>query len=328
MPSRKEHEKIQNFLKILNSSKKIVVTKQIERLDYSRQTFYKKFENLLDQKIIHNFTINANPNIFPVNLKYVLIEIKTNPKEPQLVKDLLEISQLKILDGILGEYSLFAVLIFKSPEEYYYVLKIIDKIMSQSDFKKYQIIEPIKVFKVNGIGLSDKEINPKFRIDEIDYLILKILTEEQELKPISTYEIKEIIKLKYNEIIKKLNMEDISQTTIHNRIKKLEKNGVILNYTVNFNPRKIGFAGKYLVRIKPKDPSKYDDLALKLEQNKRITDLFRIGEQYGLFAIIRVESVEEYAVFIRELYESEDIADTFTNFVLDELIPYTNFTIY
>ncbi|MFW9820659.1 MAG: hypothetical protein ACFFE5_13700, partial [Candidatus Thorarchaeota archaeon] len=393
-----------------------------------RQTYQNKLDNLRDQKIIKNFTININPNILPNNLKYVMIEIKTNPKEPDLVKELLEIPQLRMLDGIIGNFSLFALLVFKSPDEYYQILNIIDEIMAKSYFKKYQIIETIKVFKTNGISLRNAKFtleellrdklfhkleekeryerdnieiesrekidlnqfpqknpnikyNPRkfpglvieidnatikiivfpngkivisglnnlsqsellidqiikalrntgikldnnrfdknFEIDNIDYIILNILRECQGLKPISTYEIRDIFKNRYD--------EEISQSTIHNRIKKLEQQGIILNYTVNFQPKELGFKGKYLLRIKPKDPSKYNDLALRLERNKNITDLFRIGEQYGLFAIIRVKEIEDYAIFIRDLYISEEIEDTYTNFVLDELIPYTNFLIF
>ncbi|MFW9947600.1 MAG: Lrp/AsnC ligand binding domain-containing protein, partial [Candidatus Odinarchaeota archaeon] len=92
--------------------------------------------------------------------------------------------------------------------------------------------------------------------------------------------------------------------------------------------KKIGFKGKYLLRIKPKDPSKYNELAFRLDMHKNITDLFRIGEQYGLFAIVRVEKVEDYASFIKDLYGSEEIEDTFTSFVLDELKAYTNFIFF
>ncbi|MHA2181937.1 MAG: Lrp/AsnC family transcriptional regulator, partial [Promethearchaeota archaeon] len=144
-----------------------------------------------------------------------------------------------------------------------------------------------------------------------------ILRDGQGNRPISTYEISKLFE-------ENLKIE-ISQSTIHNRIKKLEREGNILNYTINFSPKKLGFKGKYLLRIKPKDPSKYNDLAVRLDMNKNITDLFRIGEQYGLFAIVRVKKIEDYAVFIKELYSSEEIEDTYTNFVLDELISYTNF---
>ncbi|MEJ2294491.1 MAG: Lrp/AsnC ligand binding domain-containing protein, partial [Candidatus Lokiarchaeota archaeon] len=77
----------------------------------------------------------------------------------------------------------------------------------------------------------------------------------------------------------------------------------------------------------PQNPSHYDKLALKLEKIPQITDLFRIGEQFGLFAIVRVKKIEDYAQFIRDLYE-EEIEDTYTNFVIDELIPYTNFALF
>jgi len=317
-----------NLLKSFNNKSKYVIAKLTQVLGYTRQTIKKQFDDLKTEKIINNFTININPNILPINLKYVLLEIKTNPKEPKLLENLLKISQLKILDGILGEYSLFALLIFHSSEEYYQVLSIIDNIMAQSYFKKYHIIETIKVFKTNGIELIDNKIDPNFNVDSLDYVILKILQENQDIKPISTYEIKDIINDKYKDFLNEMNRQEISQSTIHNRIKKLENNNVILNYALNFSPKKIGFRGKYLVRIKPKDPSKYNEIALNLEKNSFITDLFRIGEQHGLFAIVRVKNVEDYAEFIRDLYQSDEIEDTFTSFVLDELKTYTNFVIY
>jgi DNA-binding Lrp family transcriptional regulator len=64
-----------------------------------------------------------------------------------------------------------------------------------------------------------------------------------------------------------------------------------------------------------------------LEAKEEITDLFRIGEQYGLLAIIRVKEIEDYGRIIKNLYETRDIEDTWTNFVLDERKVYTNFVI-
>jgi DNA-binding Lrp family transcriptional regulator len=412
-----------NILKNLNSKSKFSASKNSRKLGLSRQTYQNKLGYLRKDRIITNFTININPDIRPNNLKFVMLEIKTNPKEPELVNELLKISQLRMLDGIIGDFSLFALLIFKSSREYYQILNTIDKIMAKSYFKKYQIIDTIKVFKTNGISLRKTrmslkekliddlenkdpsknnvivelkerldlneiisrnkekmniEFNPEkfpgllirfesptrsftifengkvvisglkkdskieqiiemifkiiglkpdkkiadteFEIDDIDFSILHILRDFQGSRPISTYEISKIFKNQFQ--------MEISQSTVHNRIKRLENNGNILNYTVNFSPKKVGFEGKYLLRIKPKNPSKYDELAKRLDSNKYITDLFRIGEQYGLFAIVRVNKIEDYADFMRNLYNSEDIEDTFTNFVLDELISHTNFIIF
>jgi DNA-binding Lrp family transcriptional regulator len=317
MENIRDQLEAQRYIKNLSGKTKFIISRNSRALGLTRQTYQNKLDGLRDQQIITNFTININPSIHPNNLKYVMLEVKTNPKEPELVRELLKIPQLRMLDGIIGDFSLFALFIFKSPEEYYQILNTIDKIMSKSYFKKYQIIDTIKVFKTNGISLKNSGL--RFELDNIDFNILNILRDGQGLKPISTYEISKIFK-------EQLKIE-ISQSTIHNRIKKLEREGIILNYTVNFMPKKIGYKGKYLLRIKPKDPSKYNELAIKLDMNKNITDLFRIGEQYGLFAIVRVEKIEDYATFIKDLYSSEEIEDTYTNFILDELIPYTNFII-
>jgi len=317
MENIRDQLEAQRYIKNLSGKTKFIISRNSRALGLTRQTYQNKLDGLRDQQIITNFTININPSIHQNNRKYVMLEVKTNPKEPELVRELLKIPQLRMLDGIIGDFSLFALFIFKSPEEYYQILNTIDKIMSKSYFKKYQIIDTIKVFKTNGISLKNSGL--RFELDNIDFNILNILRDGQGLKPISTYEI--------NKIFEEQLKIEISQSTVHNRIKKLEREGIILNYTVNFMPKKIGYKGKYLLRIKPKDPSKYNELAIKLDMNKNITDLFRIGEQYGLFAIVRVEKIEDYATFIKDLYSSEEIEDTYTNFILDELIPYTNFII-
>ncbi len=308
------------LIRMFSGRSKFYVSKNVNALGLTRQTVHNKIKLLRKQEIIDNITINIHPYIQPDNLKYVILEIKTNPREPQILEKLLKISHLKMLDGILGEFSLIALFVFRSTKDYHEGLEKIDNIMAKSYFKKYQILETIRAFKINGIKIDEVELNSDFKMDRNDSLILKILQEEQKKRPISTYEIRDKMKNQYN--------IELSQSTIYNRIKKLEVNGIILNYSINFSPKKVGYKGKYLVRIKPKDPSKYNEIALNLEKNQFITDLFRIGEQYGLFAIVRVKRIEDYAIFIRDLYTSEEIEDTYTNFVLDELKPYTNFFIF
>lgn len=304
-----------NILKKLNSHSKPNISEISEQLKITRQTFQNKFEKLKEKRIIKNFTININPNIQP-NLRYVILEIKTNPKEPEIVKKLQKIPQLRTLDGIFGEFSLFVLFIFRNPGEFNAILGYIDEIMSESYFKKYRIIETIKIYKTNGLNIKPEE-TISYNLDDLDFCILHILELEQELELLSTYDIKEILEKKY-EI-------SVSQSTIYNRIKKMEENHIILNYVINFDPERIGYSGKFILRIKPQDPSNYTKLALRLEQKKEITDLFRIGENFGLLAFVRVKKIKDYGKFIENLYTQEQIEDTFTNFVLDRREPYTNF---
>jgi len=236
MRSSNQLEKNLNLIKLLNSKSKPNFKGISKKLGITRQTFQNKFDKLKQEKLIHNFTININPNILP-KLNYVILEIKTNPKEPYLVEELLKIDQLKMLDGILGEFSLIALFIFKREGEFNQILNQIDYIMAKSHFKKYQLSEVIKAFKINGIRLSDKIMDTKFKFDEKDYLILDILQNKQSTKLISTYEMSKLLKAEYE--------LERSQATIYNRIKKLEESNVILNYSINFCPAMVGFKGKF-----------------------------------------------------------------------------------
>ena len=312
-------ETSQNIIKNLTSRSKPNFSQISKELKITRKTLSTYFDEMKENKIIRQFTVNINPNIRP-KLNYVLMEIKTNPQEPHLVEQLKIIPQIVMLDGIFGEFSLVALFIFKDAEEFNRVLIQMDSIMAHSYFKKYQIIETIKVYKTNGIKLENFPPRLNSELDDLDYMILDILRNEQGFSPLSTYEIKDLLHDKYES-------GTPSQSTIFKRIKRLKKANILLNYAINFCPSKIGYQGKYIVRIKPKDPSKYDHIVRLLEKNNNITDLFRIGEQYGLIAIVRMKNVRDYGEFIKILYETNDIEDTWTNFVLDELIPYTNFLI-
>lgn len=317
MPKNKAISSLK-IIKKLKSHSKIKFSKVAEDLDITRVTLQNRIINLREKQNISDFTITINPNIRP-NLKYVFMEIKTNPQEPFLVKQLFEIPQLVMLDGILGEFSLIAMFVFKDLEDFNNSLSKIDSVMADSYFKKYQFIETIKIYKINSLRLNEVR-QPLKDLDENDFKILKILQDKQKSKLLSTYEIKEIFKKEYKNAI--------SQSTIHKRIKEMEEDGVILNYAIRFNPKLIGYKGKFYVRIKPKNPAKYDLIAENIEKSKNITDLFRIGEQYGLLALVRVKEIDDYGIFIKNLYETEEIEDTFTNFALDELKPFTNFTLF
>ena len=126
---------------------------------------------------------------------------------------------------------------------------------SEENFDIWDFSQSLINKKLHTLGKGGKKFFT-IKAVQIDHLILNILQEEQGFKLISTYEIKQMID------------KSISQSTIYNKVKKLEENGIILNYTINFCPKKIGFKGKFLIRIKPKDPSKYDKIAMIKETTK------------------------------------------------------------
>jgi len=302
---------IKSLVRGLTNNSKPSISHISDTLKISRQTIIRYIDELRTNKIINNYTITINPR---PNQDHVIMEIKTNPQEPHLVQNLLEIPQLEMLDGIFGEFSLIALFVFESQNEFTETLAKVDDIMSESYFRKYHFIETIKMYKINGIDLSKIEMKD-YELDREHLAILEILQSRQKNKLISTYDISRMLKEDYS--------IDISQPTTYNRIKEMEESGIILNYTVQICPKKLGYNGKFIIRIKPKNPSNYNELALKLVEMREITHLYRIGEQFGLFAIVRVKEIKDYANFIKMLYNTREIEDTFTNFVLDERVPFT-----
>ena len=78
---------------------------------------------------------------------------------------------------------------------------------------------------------------------------------------------------------------------------------------------------KFYMRIKPQNIGSYNYLARKLVYEPNVIDLYRTGEDFGLFAVIRAKNLFEFKNFIYHLYSGFKILDTFTTVVVDEHFP-------
>ena len=146
-------------------------------------------------------------------------------------------------------------------------------------------------------------------MDEKDEKILKLLRENS--------------KLTAQQISKKVLMPI---TTVHNRIKKLEKEGIIKKYTLEVDNKKIGRAIAAYVQIivdykllKEKKMSQHD-LAKKLKQHEFVEEVAMITGGTDIIIKVRVESVDELDNFVtRYLRNIEGIEKTQTMVVLNEI---------
>jgi len=295
----------------LNSDSKIKISEISHRLKLSRNTIKSRLKKLNENGLIKNFSIVVNPNI--LNQDYAFILIKTNPQEFMILEELKKIPQIDMIDGIFGEYSLLVKCIFNNKEEFNNTLQKLDSILSSySNFKKYRIIEAIKIYKVNGINLPDISIEKNIKIDKIDYELLRIL-KDQQLKYQSTHEIA---------VLLRKNKYEISQSGVYKKIKSLEENKIILRYVANFYPKSLGYLGKFILMLKPKDPKEYGKFANSILLNyPEVKEIYRTGEVFALLAIVRVKDIDDYGKLLLNLYRTNKIEDTFTYFVLDEQFP-------
>jgi len=299
------------ILEMLQRDSRTPLTEISERVGLSRFAVRDRIERLFKDHIILGPTTIVNPSLIGLK-RTVFFEFKTNPHEPWLAKLLEKTTACDLLDGIAGEYSLFARFRFIDDQHFSRILKRMDDAVGKSYFKKYRVVNAIRIFKEAGVILKAEE-REGLELDEVDLKILEILlTPLNYVKaplPLSTVEL--------SRLLHNLGIE-ISQPAVFNRLSRLEKKGVILRHTLRVDYSKIGLQTKFTVRIKA-NPNVYDVVARGfLASLPDISDLYRTGEEYGLLAFVRVRDVSEYNSFLLRLYDSKDIIDTYSTPVLEE----------
>jgi DNA-binding Lrp family transcriptional regulator len=304
-----EHDK--RVLGILVKDSRTPLTEIGKRTDLSRFAVRDRIERLFEAGIILGSTVVVNPAKVGIS-RTVFFEFKTNPHEPWLARMLEEYSSCDLLDGVAGEYSLLARFRLVDDEHFSVILKRIDDTMGKSYFKKFRVVNAIRIFKESGIALQTRKAE-FLKVDSVDLKLLGILLNQADYAksplPLSTVEM--------SKQLRKLGI-GLSQPAVFNRLSRLESNGVIVGYTLKLDYRKLGLQAKFIVRIKA-NPNAYDAAAEShLASMPQIFDLYRTGEEYGLLATVRVGDISEYNSFLLRLYDSRDLMDTYSTLVLEE----------
>lgn len=137
-----------------------------------------------------------------------------------------------------------------------------------------------------------------YYLDDIDKQILRILEEDA--------------RTPFSKIAKMLNL---SESTIHIRIKRLKENGVIKGFYVDVDPEKIGYSVMAFVLIKA-DPKKYESILKKILEFKEVYEIFDVTGEYYALLKVRVKSREDLAVILDKIGNMEGVTSTYTMFVL------------
>ena len=137
-------------------------------------------------------------------------------------------------------------------------------------------------------------------LDEIDKQIIRILQDNA--------------RTSYREIQDKLG---ISIGTIHNRISKLKKTGVIEGYTLRLNNEKLGYKLTFLIRINV-DGKFTEEILLDIAKKPEVCSVFHTTGEQSAALICRFKESEDVHNFIRELNKLEYITRTNSNMILKE----------
>ena len=142
-------------------------------------------------------------------------------------------------------------------------------------------------------------------MDKLDKQILDLLQEPDSLTP------------KITEIAKRLGK---STTTIHSRIRRLEKQKVITGYTVQLNPGKIGreFVSFYFMKV-GRGESRYVsyDVIDELVKMPEVTKVYLTMGEWDLMAEVSVSSNKEYVDFVKKIEVLDGVKETKGKMVLE-----------
>jgi len=137
-------------------------------------------------------------------------------------------------------------------------------------------------------------------LDDIDRSIIRILQENA--------------KTSYREIHEELG---ISIGTIHNRLTKLESNGIIEGYTLKLNNEKLGYKLIFLIRVQI-DGKHTADILSQIKEKPEVCSIFHTTGEQSACLICRFKEAGDVHNFIRELNEKEYVTKTISNMVLKE----------
>lgn len=282
------------ILQLLNDNSRKKFTSLAKDLGISRTTLQKKVDRLIENDFIFKYSIIINPNFFH---KRIFYEIKTNPKEPKVLKTLKSLKQKpELIEGIIGDYSLIVKQNFLNNKDFLNNLNEIDNLEAET----YRLIEILKTYKEHGNIFVEKDENIK-QLNDLERKILFKLR-DQGKKRVTTLDLAREFK--------------VSQPTIHKKIKVLEDWNIIKKFTITINPTFFEYKIKFYMRIKV-DPGQYEKVANKMITYPNVIDLYRTGENYGLLSVIRAKNIEEFNDFIKKMYEENPISDTKTILVVE-----------
>ncbi len=135
------------------------------------------------------------------------------------------------------------------------------------------------------------------RIDHVDKNILKTLRANS--------------RTSFRELARKLG---IPPSTMHDRVKRLEKQGVITSYTIGINYRLIGYQVKALILVNVIGEH-IIEVEKEIAKNPNVQAVYDITGEYDIAVLVSFKTIEELDHFVKKLLKNPYIKQTRTSIV-------------
>ena len=107
----------------------------------------------------------------------------------------------------------------------------------------------------------------------------------------------------------------LSASAVHDRVRKLEQQGVIRRYSAIIDPDALGLFVTALIAASPLDPRQPDDLPQRVAEFPEVEDCYSVAGEANYMLKVRTGTTAELEDLIRRLREKANVA-TRTTIVL------------
>jgi Lrp/AsnC family leucine-responsive transcriptional regulator len=107
----------------------------------------------------------------------------------------------------------------------------------------------------------------------------------------------------------------LSASSVHERVRKLERTHVIRAYRADVDPEALGLFVTALIAVTPLDPTQPDDLPDRVREFREIEDCFSVAGESNYVLKVRTKTTSELEELIRRLREKGEV-QTRTTIVL------------
>lgn len=128
--------------------------------------------------------------------------------------------------------------------------------------------------------------------------------------------LKENARMKASDISKEINF---SVSSVIERIKKLEKSGVIEKYTILLDENKLGNNCIALTEVTLSDESFHSEFEEYIKKNKNILSCYYVAGDYDFLLKIKASSSEKIEKLHREIKGFNGVGNVKTNFSMREI---------
>ncbi|MEK6987670.1 MAG: Lrp/AsnC family transcriptional regulator [Candidatus Thermoplasmatota archaeon] len=142
-------------------------------------------------------------------------------------------------------------------------------------------------------------MTPSVKLDDLDTRIITLLNADA--------------RKSYRDIAKEVGA---SISTISNRVRKLESEGVITGYAPLIDESKIGFDVLATVGVKI-HKGKLLEVQRRIAKDDRVTHVYDVTGEWDSIVVVRLKSIRELDGFIKRLGSMEYVENTYTQVVLN-----------